>query len=75
VLAAAYAEIGDWVQADHFARMALSVAPEAEKPRRQDRLDQYRQRRPFRSSPESDRLLLVRRSNETNMDNATPTNT
>jgi tetratricopeptide (TPR) repeat protein len=61
VLAAAHAEVGDWKQAELFANMALELAPENEKERRHRTLDQYRERRPFRSSPEMNQSLLVRR--------------
>lgn len=61
VLAAAYAEIEDWEQAERVASMALELAPDEEKGRRKHRLDQYRQHRPFRSSPEINRSLIIRK--------------
>jgi Flp pilus assembly protein TadD len=59
VLAAAYAEVGDWEHAEQFAIAAVDLAPNGEKARRQERVNQYRQHLPFHSSPESNRSLLV----------------
>ena len=59
VLAAAYAECGDWEQAEHFATVALELAPDDEKHRRHTRVNEYRRQLPFRSSPDTDQSLLV----------------
>ena len=47
-LAAAWAECGNFEKAVHFASKSLELAPEEEKAQRQTRVDQYRNRRPFR---------------------------
>jgi tetratricopeptide (TPR) repeat protein len=60
VLAAAYAETANWEQAERYASIALELAPDDEKDRRKQRLDQYRRHQPFRSSPEINHSLLVR---------------
>jgi tetratricopeptide (TPR) repeat protein len=61
VLAAAHAEVGDWDSAQQFASMALELAPDNEKARREARLNQYKQHRPFHSSVELDRSLIIER--------------
>lgn len=59
VLAGAYAEVGDWEQAERFASLTLQIAPSEEKDRRRNRLEQYREHRPFRCSPEQIVSLLI----------------
>lgn len=48
VLAAAKAELGDFDQAIEFAEWALRLAPEREKGDQQKRIEQYRNKQPFR---------------------------
>lgn len=59
VLAASFAEIGDWEQAERFASLSFNLAPSDEKDRRRTRLEQFRERRPFRSSPDLIVSLLI----------------
>jgi Flp pilus assembly protein TadD len=54
VLAAAYAEIGDFPSAIRFARQAADSAPESEKNTRLSRIQQYERCIPFRLSHDSD---------------------
>ena len=49
-LANAWAECGDFDKAVHFAEHALKLAPAHEQPERQERVDQYRNRTPYRHS-------------------------
>lgn len=55
VLAAAYAEIGDFESALRFARQSADLAPESEKETRRARIRQYEQGIPFRL-PGGDRV-------------------
>lgn len=57
-LAAAFAELGDFDQAVHFAQMAMELAPADEQENRRKRLEQYRNRGPVRSTIEDDRSRL-----------------
>ena len=47
-LAAAYAELGDFPNAIAAAERSLDLAPDDEKPRKLQRLEDYRNRKPFR---------------------------
>jgi tetratricopeptide (TPR) repeat protein len=51
VQAAAHAELGDFPKAVAFAEQSLEAAPEDQKAGRARRLEQFRQRRPFRCEP------------------------
>jgi tetratricopeptide (TPR) repeat protein len=51
IQAAAHAELGDFQKAVELAARSLEAAPEEQKARRTRRLDQFRQRRPFRCEP------------------------
>jgi tetratricopeptide (TPR) repeat protein len=61
ILAAAYAEVGQFEQAIEAAHAAYELAPIEEKDRRKARIEQYRKCIPYRCSPEKDRDLLVLR--------------
>ena len=50
VLAAAHAEVGDFETASKFARQSWELAPDADKPERLFRVEQYTARIPFRVS-------------------------
>jgi tetratricopeptide (TPR) repeat protein len=60
VLAAAHAEVEDWRAAQRFASLAWELAPADEKDRREKRLEQYKERRKYRSSGDGDRSSLIR---------------
>jgi tetratricopeptide (TPR) repeat protein len=61
VLAAAYAEVGDWERAEQFAVVALELSPEDTKTARLERVNQYRRRIQYRSSPDINRSLMFHR--------------
>ena len=52
VLAAAYAETGDFVSAVKYANVAVELAPANQKAERHARLDQYTRGEPYRLGPE-----------------------
>ena len=64
VLAAAKAELGDFDQAVEFTEWAPRLAPHQEKEDRQKRLEQYRNREPFRIDDTLPRMLLRRNASE-----------
>jgi tetratricopeptide (TPR) repeat protein len=51
VLAAAYAEVGDFERAVHFARLCAACSPEGSDRERLRRIRQYERGRPYRSRP------------------------
>jgi len=51
VLAAAYAETGNFTQAVEYAQLAEELAPAEERPERRRRIEQYRAEVPFRLPP------------------------
>lgn len=53
-LAAAFAEAGDFDQAVEYARRAIELAPEHKKSAYEERLQLYRQKKPFRRTADSD---------------------
>jgi len=58
VLAAAYAETGDFANAIRWQKKTLDLAPPKEKPPCQERLDLYRSKKPFRDMHIHQRNLL-----------------
>jgi tetratricopeptide (TPR) repeat protein len=61
VLAAAYAETGDFDQAIHFAEVALQIAPEEEKQTRSERRQQYQRGEPYRIHADSPDVPALQR--------------
>jgi tetratricopeptide (TPR) repeat protein len=57
VCAAAYAEVGDFESACKFATLAYDLAPQDEKPHRELRIEQFKNRVPFRIEPHGSRPL------------------
>jgi Flp pilus assembly protein TadD len=68
VLAAGYAEKGEFGTAVRFGEQALALAPAEEKPERQRRLEQFRKRIPFRICPIDGAQVSTQPSNQTNDD-------
>ncbi len=64
VLAAAKAELGEFDQAIEFAEWSLRIAPDREKKQRQERVDQFRDGKPFRIGEALPRTIYRRNSAE-----------
>ena len=59
-LAAAYAEVGNFEKAVHYAERALDIAPPEESHERRERIDEFRRHRPYRHHKTSVRIRVPR---------------